>query len=90
MHTGTFKPGDWVRIIEIPPNLADDEDMKTRTLFQMCVGKIFRVEDVEQTEGPLLLELHVGRMLGRENYTEVIWIEPEYVERAERIEPIAE
>ena len=90
MKSSEFKPGDWVKVVGVPPNLADDEEMKTRKLFEMCVGKIFRIEDVERTEGPMLLELHVGHVLGRQSYCEVIWIEPEHVERAEGIEPIGE
>jgi len=79
-------PGQWVRVIAVPPNLRDEESLKTRTLFEDCPGKCFRIERLEHVEGlnyPLA-ELHVGHLDGREPSLEVIWVEPEYLEHVER------
>ena len=80
MDSTEFKPGDWVRIVGVPPNLTDEEPMKTRTLFEACLGKIFRIEDVEETDGLRFIKLDVGHVRGHERYLESIWIEPEFVE----------
>jgi hypothetical protein len=79
-----MKIGEWVRVIGVPPNLTDDKDMKTRTLFENCLGKAFRIEAIENVEGfPYpLVELHVGHILGKERHTDAIWVEPEYLEPA--------
>lgn len=82
MSRTDFKVGEWVRIIGVPPNLADEEPMKTRTLFETCVGRFFRIEDIEEADGLVFIKLDVGHMRGRERYLESIWIEPEYVEPA--------
>jgi hypothetical protein len=34
-----MKAGDKVVLIGIPPNLPDDEEMRTRELFEKCLGK---------------------------------------------------
>jgi hypothetical protein len=75
-----YKAGEWIRVIGVPPNLPDEEPMKTRTLFSACVGKFFRIEEVEEAEGMVFIKLDVGHMRGHERYMESIWIEPEYVE----------
>jgi hypothetical protein len=64
--------------------VADVEDMKTRRLFETCLGKVFRIEALEDVDGlPYqMVELHVGHMVGREPNTEAIWIEPDYLEAA--------
>ena len=57
-----MKAGESVKLIGIPPNLSDKEDMPTRTLFEKCLGKSFVVEAVESVEGvPFpLAKLDVG------------------------------
>jgi len=77
-----MKVGEWVRVIGIPPNLTDDEDLKTRTLFENCVGKVFRIEALHNVEGlPFpLVELRVGHVLGKEPSADSIWVEPEHLE----------
>ena len=58
-----MKAGDIVKLIGIPPNLQDDEDLKTRTLFEKCLGQSFVVVAVESIEGvPCpLAKLDVGQ-----------------------------
>ncbi len=70
-----MKVGDTVKIIGIPPDVRDDDELKTRTLFETCLGKTFQIESLERVEGldyPLI-ELRVGS-------SDRIWIEPCYVE----------
>ena len=70
-----MKLGDRVRIIKIPSNLPDD-DMRTKELFERCLGRTFAV--VGHQGG--LLELEVGQVLGEKAYMHSIWVEPELVE----------
>jgi hypothetical protein len=76
-----MKIGDRVRLIGIPPNLKDDEDLKTRSLFETCLGKSFPIADLKSVEGLSyqLVQLDVGHVLGKPDYMEVIWVEPEYL-----------
>ena len=80
-----MKIGEWVRVIGVPPGIRDDEELKTRALFDNCIGKSFRIEEIEHVDGLAqpLAELHVGDLSEREPSLEVIWVEPEYLERAE-------
>jgi len=76
------KAGDRVRLIGVPENLLDDEELKTKTLFQQCLGNVFRVEALEHPEGAPtpFVRLHVGHVRGKEPYMETIWVEPQYLE----------
>lgn len=81
--TDEIKVGDWVRVVGVPPDVVDQQGINTRSVFEKCVGRFFRVEAIEHVEGLAypLIELNVGRVLGYENYRDSIWIEPEYLER---------
>ncbi len=70
-----MKVGDKVRITGFPPSLPDN-DMGTRKLFELCLGREFAVAGFEGK----LLELHVGELVGEPSYMQTIWIEPEFVE----------
>ncbi len=80
-----MKAGDRVKLIGIPPNLRDEDDMQTLTLFQKCLGQSFVVAEMEAVEGlPYqLAKLHVGHILGKETWEDVIWVEPEYLQLAD-------
>lgn len=71
-----MKIGDRVRIVGSPPELPDD-DLGTGTLFQRCLGGIFRIAGFNEYG---MIELQVGEVLGQPSYMQTIWIEPEYVE----------
>jgi hypothetical protein len=77
-----MKAGETVKLIGVPPNLLDKEDMPTRTLFEKCLGKSFVVEAVESVEGvPFpLAKLDVGHVIGEESWEHTIWVEPEYLQ----------
>lgn len=67
--------GDRVRVVKVPPDLPEGE-LHTRSLFESCLGRSFRIVEIKAE----LLELHVGEVLGKQPYMHSIWIEPEYVE----------
>jgi hypothetical protein len=74
--------GDRMRVTGVPPDLKDDDNLQTRSLFQKCVGKTFVVAGIEQPEGlpHRLLRLDVGNVVGKQPYLHTIWIEQEFVE----------
>jgi len=76
------KIGDKVRLIGIPPDANDDNELQTRTLFEKCLGKTFAVAGLETVQGlPYqLVQLDVGDVLGNAAYLETIWVEPEYLQ----------
>lgn len=77
-----MKIGDRVKLIGIPPDTHDDEELQTRTLFEKCLGKTFTVAGLETVEGlPYqLVQLDVGNILGQAPYLQTIWVEPEYLQ----------
>jgi len=77
-----MKPGDTVKLIGIPPNLRDDGDLQTRTLFEKCLGQSFVVVAMESFEDVpfLLAKLDVGHVLGEEPCKQTIWVEQEYLQ----------
>jgi hypothetical protein len=76
-----MKIGDTVRLIRIPPDLKDDEQLKTRSLFEKCLGKAFPIAELKSVEGLSyqLVQLDVGHVLGKPAYMDSIWVEPEYL-----------
>ncbi len=69
-----MKIGDKVRIITIPTDLPEGE-IRTKPLFEMCVGKVFPIVGFRGH----LLDLEIGEADGSASYMESIWIEPEHV-----------
>jgi hypothetical protein len=70
-----------VRLIGIPPDAHDDEELRTRTLFEKCLGRTFTVAGLQTVEGlpHRLVQLEVGHILGQDPYLQTIWVEPEYL-----------
>jgi hypothetical protein len=77
-----MKAGDAVKLVGIPPNLEDEEDLRTRTLFEKCLGQSFVVAGVESIDSvPIpLAKLDVGHVVGEEPWKHTIWVEPEYLQ----------
>jgi hypothetical protein len=75
------KAGDTIRLIAIPPDVKDDQELQTRTLFEKCLGKTFPIAALETVDGlPYqLVRLDVGHILGVEAFLHTIWVEPEYL-----------
>ena len=76
-----MKAGDTVTLVGIPPDLRDDEEFHTRTLFQKRLGRSFVISAVESFEGvPFpLAGLDVGDIIGKEPWEHTIWVELEYL-----------
>jgi hypothetical protein len=81
-----MKPGNTAKLIGIPPNVRDDKELQTRTLFEKCLGKSFVISAVESFEGvPFpLARIDVGHVIGKEPWEHTIWVEPEYLELEDR------
>ena len=86
-----MRVGDTVRLIGVPPGLRDDDDLQTKTLFQKCVGQSFAIVKLDTVEGlPYqLVELHVGYVVGVQDFVHSIWVEPEYLELVVPTDPPA-
>ena len=75
-----MKKGDRVKVLGTPSGLRDDDDLKTATIFEKCVGGVFPIKGFENG----FVELHVGRVVGAQSYEHMIWIEPEFLEIQQR------
>lgn len=80
-----MKAGDKIVVVGVPPNLPDNNELRSRSLFEKCVGRVFEVAAIENVEGLAvpLLRLDVGHVVGEDPWKHTIWIEPEFVELAE-------
>jgi hypothetical protein len=76
------KTDDTAKLIGIPPNVRDDEQFKTRTLFEKCLGRYFVIAAIESFEGvPFpLARIEIGRGFGKEFRGHTIWVELEYLQ----------
>ena len=68
--------GERVRVIKVPEGLQDEPELKTKMLFERCLGEIFPVMGFDGD----LLALDVGEINGLAPYLETIYIEPSCVE----------
>lgn len=77
-----MKIGDRVKLIRIPPDIRNDEELQTRALFEKCLGQTFTIAGFKTLEGlpDRLIQLDVGQVLGKASYLETIWVEPIYVQ----------
>ena len=77
-----LKKGEKVKVIGIPPDVRDDEQLQTRTLFTKCLGRVFPVTEVEEAEDlpEPLVRLEVGHVVGEKRYMHTIWVERKYLE----------
>ena len=74
MKPMALKIGDCVRVASTPRYLVDDRVMNTKSVFEMCVGKLFTVKGFYHG----WIELSVGEVTGKQ--FETIYIEPECLE----------
>jgi predicted short-subunit dehydrogenase-like oxidoreductase (DUF2520 family) len=75
---GAVEIGDRVRLIEIPYAVKEAK-AETRAIFKRCVGRVFPVAGFQKG----LIELEVGKVVGRFPACHSIWVEPEFLERVE-------
>ncbi|WP_053235457.1 hypothetical protein [Sandaracinus amylolyticus] len=77
-----MKPGDRVRLVSVPDGLRDDEQLSTKSLFEACLGRTFVVQAIQPMEGSrFLVELHVGHVVGTQDFVHSIWVEPDHLAR---------
>ena len=78
--------GDKIRVTGIPPDVLadryDEEELKTRTVFERCLGRVFPVESFDDNR----VELLVGKVMGRPAYEHGIYLEPHFIEFAAKPE----
>ena len=74
-----MKAGDTATLIGIPPDVQDEEEFKTRTLFERCMGKSFVIAAIESFDGvPFpLTRIEIGQNFGDEFRGHTIWVELE-------------
>lgn len=77
-----MKAGDCVKLVGIPPNLKDAEDLPTRTLFEKCLGRTLVIAEMQTFDGvpTPFAKLDVGHVIGEEPWKHTIWVEPEYLQ----------
>ena len=68
--------GAKVRVIGIPPNLVDDDEFATKSLFMACLGEVFTVQSLERG----LAALDVGEKLGAPPWRHTVYVEPRFLE----------
>lgn len=66
----TIEIGDWVRLIKIPPALADTS-RATKVAFRKALGKTFKVEGFNSVG---MAELDLTQKVAKFN---TIWVEPD-------------
>ena len=81
-----MKAGDTAKLIGIPPDAHDNEELKSRSLFEKCLGESFVISAVETFDGvPFpLARSDVGDVIGKEPWEHTIWVEQEYLELESR------
>ncbi len=77
-----MKAGDTAKLIGIPPNVREDDQLQTRTLFEKCLGQSFVIAAVESFDGvPFpIARIDVGHVAGKEPWEHTIWVEEEFLE----------
>jgi len=78
-----MKPRDTVKLIGIPPNVRNDEQLQTRALFEKCLGQSLAIAAVESFEGvPFpLARIDVGHVM-KEPWEHTIWVDKYRIETA--------
>ncbi len=79
MTLPSFKVGDRVRVIRVPPSVEQEMPTETVELFKRCVGQVLRIDGFGKYG---LLELNVSDdgSQSTDYCKNTIWIEPEFVE----------
>lgn len=67
-----IRVGYWVRLVEIPPSIADMPH-ETRLVFKQACGKTFRIDSFNEYN---FAELDLSKKVAKNN---CIWVEPEYL-----------
>lgn len=79
MTIPSFKIGDKVRVVRVPPSVEREMPHETIELFRRCVGQILRVDGFGE-HGHLELNVRDDGTQAADYCEHTIWIEPEFVE----------
>jgi hypothetical protein len=77
----SFKIGDRVRVIRVPPSVEREMPPETIELFRRCIGQILRIDGFGE-HGHLELNVSEDGAQAADYSKHTIWIEPEFVETA--------
>jgi hypothetical protein len=77
-RTSKFKPGDRVTVAKVPTGVPSRKGLDTLTMFRRSLGKIFRVEGIDE-HGHLELVVDERSPSPDKYESDTIWIEPECV-----------
>jgi hypothetical protein len=90
MKTEQFRPvdkngkplevGDRIRVLGFHSRIVDTRKIKTRTILEQCVGRVFSITDVQKDWAAM----EVGKFVGRPACQETIYIQPEHMEPSAR------
>ncbi len=70
--------GDWVRLVEMPPNVPQTMMEETISIFQRAIGLTFRIEGFGRYGH---VELNLSKKVEKGHD---IWVEPCYTQRTRR------
>ena len=79
MTVPTFKIGDKVRVLRVPPSVELEMPAETVELFRRCVGQAFCIDGFDEY-GHLKLSIADNVSQVPVFSKDTIWIEPEFVE----------
>lgn len=79
LKPGRFSVGDNVRVVCVPLNADHSVSPERQLLLERCIGKVLRVERIDEFGA---LELHVLRdgTQAPDRFYKVVLVEPQYVE----------
>ena len=80
MAVPSFKIGDRVRVVLVPPMVEKEMPPETIGLFERCVGRVLRVDGFDE-HGHLELNVANDGSQAPDYSQHTIWIEPEFVEK---------
>ena len=79
MFKRSFKVGDRVRVLQVPPSVEEKMPEETRQVFRRCVGQVLRIDGFGRY-GHLELKVLDDGSQSPGNCDHTIWIESEFVE----------
>jgi hypothetical protein len=74
----SFKLGDKIRILQVPPMVEQKMPPDVVELFRRCVGPVFRIDGIDERGHPELNVAADGAQ-APDYCQHTIWIEPEFV-----------
>jgi hypothetical protein len=74
-----FNVGDKIRMVQVPLEMERSISRERQELLQRCVGKVLRVESIDEFGGLGLHVLDDGTQ-APDRYHHIVYIEPKYAE----------